>query len=114
MASSEIKYTIFEPEDPFTLHTKQPYTMIVAGYWPECEGSGRTCAETVCEEYFDTNTWIEFFGEDEDGGTIAVEILEPVTARGVYDVSLERVTKAQALPMKDPCPKVTPTSSEAA
>ncbi len=94
MASTDIRWSCTGPDEPFSSIAENQLT-IVYGCWAETEGYGSDAAKAVAEDYFDTSTWEEWFGEDDDA-RVRITITEPVSVKGTYDVDMERVVRATA------------------
>jgi hypothetical protein len=92
MASTDIKWTCTAAEDPFYPIAENQETLLY-GFWAGVEGNGSDAAKGVAEDYFDTATWAEWFGDD-DGATVRIAISHPEAAAGVYEVEMERTVKA--------------------
>lgn len=92
MASTSIKWSCTAAEDPFYPIAENQET-ILYGFWAGVKGSGKDAARAVSEDYFDTGTWAEWFGED-DGAIVRITITHPEPAIGTYEVEMERVVKA--------------------
>lgn len=94
MASTDIRWSCTAAEDPFYPIAKSQETLLY-GFWAGVEGGGPDAARAVAEDYFDTATWSEWFGED-DEATVRIIITHPGPAAGTYEVDMERVVKATA------------------
>lgn len=98
MSSTDIKWSCTSAEDPF-YPIAENQTAILFGYWADDENNEyrerHSAAEAVAEDYFDTFTWEEWFGED-DSAIVRVVITSPESAAGTYEVEMERVIKATA------------------
>ena len=70
---------------------------ILHGFWAEIEGNGADVAKDVCENYFDEETWADYFGEDQIEGGVLLTITSPAPCVGTYQVSMERVVRARAV-----------------
>jgi hypothetical protein len=100
-AVSDIIFNIYQPEDPFHRETSRPETIILHGSWMDFEGEGVNIAARVCEDWFDDNTWSQYFGDDIEAAAL-VEIIEPVINAGFYEVSMTRRVTATAIKTEDP------------
>ena len=94
MASTEIKWFCTAAEDPFYPIAENQETLLY-GFWAGVEGNGGDAAKAVAEDYFDTATWGERFGED-DGATVRIVITHPESVSGTYEVEMKRTVKATA------------------
>lgn len=69
--------------------------------WAGIEDNAETVAKMICEDFFDARVWDEWIGYD-NSWSVQVELHSPPSIAGLYDVDLDRVTKATAYRRKRP------------
>src|SRR4051812_9150549 len=74
--------------------TRRGCTILPA--WAGLAVNAETAAETVAQDFFDASIWQQFVGADDNDFSVTVEIHAPEEIAGIYEVELERVTRAKA------------------
>jgi hypothetical protein len=65
--------------------------------WAEVAQNAESAVNKAIEDYFDAETWDEWFGLDESDTLVIVTVHTPTAIAGTYEVRLKRTTKAFAL-----------------
>lgn len=95
--TTEIKWRAEDADE--SMSTMGWINCILLGGWADCEANAEAAVGDVVTNWFDDKEWDRWFPE-QTRGTIVVEICEPTSIAGKYDVDLERVTKAHVTALR--------------
>lgn len=68
----------------------------LARSWADCEGNAEDAVQELFESWADDGWWEGYFGDCDTMGGVLVEIHEPPSIAGRYEVDLARPIKARA------------------
>lgn len=66
----------------------------VMSSWAASPLHANDAARTICEDYFDEETWEKHFGAEETCACVWITITAPVAIAGRYTIILRRIVKA--------------------